>query len=122
MCREQTLRYNRPTSGAKTPTQNPKNTLNRYDAMRYDTRYYFNVRSKADMSQLNLPHESPVGNPVIFASTDRLKKFAQIQLFTEKSSLSQHSLIQTQPEVTRLVGKTGRLKPDHASGHRCNHG
>ena len=24
--------------------------------IRYDTRYYFNVRSKADMSQLNLPH------------------------------------------------------------------
>ena len=23
---------------------------------RYDTRYYFNVRSKADISQLNLPH------------------------------------------------------------------
>ena len=27
----------------------------RYDT-RYDTRCYFNVRSKADMSQLNLPH------------------------------------------------------------------
>ena len=25
---------------------------------RYDTRCYFNVRSKADMSQLNLPHEN----------------------------------------------------------------
>ena len=25
-------------------------------AVRYDTRCYFNVRSKADMSQLNLPH------------------------------------------------------------------
>jgi len=24
--------------------------------LRYDTRYYFNVRSKADISQLNLPH------------------------------------------------------------------
>jgi len=24
--------------------------------IRYDTRCYFNVRSKADMSQLNLPH------------------------------------------------------------------
>ena len=28
----------------------------RYDTIRYDTRYYFNVRSKADISQLNLPH------------------------------------------------------------------
>jgi len=27
-----------------------------YDMIRYDTRCYFNVRSKADMSQLNLPH------------------------------------------------------------------
>ena len=26
------------------------------DTIRYDTRCYFNVRSKADMSQLNLPH------------------------------------------------------------------
>jgi len=26
------------------------------DAPRYDTRCYFNVRAKADMSQLNLPH------------------------------------------------------------------
>jgi len=25
-------------------------------ATRYDTRCYFNVRSKADMSRLNLPH------------------------------------------------------------------
>ena len=25
-------------------------------AIRYDTRCYFNVRSKADVSQLNLPH------------------------------------------------------------------
>jgi len=24
--------------------------------IRYDTKYYFNVRSKAHMSQLNLPH------------------------------------------------------------------
>ena len=26
------------------------------DRLRYDTRCYFNVRSKADISQLNLPH------------------------------------------------------------------
>ena len=30
--------------------------LIRYDTIRYDTRCYFNVRSKADISQLNLPH------------------------------------------------------------------
>ena len=28
----------------------------KYDTIRYDTRCYSNVRSKADMSQLNLPH------------------------------------------------------------------
>jgi len=27
-----------------------------WDTIRYDTRCYFNVRPKADMSQLNLPH------------------------------------------------------------------
>jgi len=27
-----------------------------YDTIRYDTRCYFNVRSNANMSQLNLPH------------------------------------------------------------------
>ena len=27
-----------------------------YDTIRYDTRCYFNLRSKADISQLNLPH------------------------------------------------------------------
>ena len=28
----------------------------RYDTIRYDTRCHFNVRSKANISQLNLPH------------------------------------------------------------------
>ena len=28
----------------------------RYDTIQYNTRCYFNVRLKADMSQLNLPH------------------------------------------------------------------
>ena len=28
-----------------------------YNTIRYDTRCYFNVRSKADISQLNLPHK-----------------------------------------------------------------
>ena len=27
-----------------------------HNTIRYDTRCYFNVRSKADVSQLNLPH------------------------------------------------------------------
>jgi len=32
------------------------NSRSVYDTIRYDTRCYFNVRSKADISQLNLPH------------------------------------------------------------------
>ena len=30
------------------------------DDIRYDTRCYFNVRSKADISQLNLPHDTQI--------------------------------------------------------------
>ena len=33
-----------------------QNDTIRCDTMRYDTRCYFNVRSKANMSQLNIPH------------------------------------------------------------------
>ena len=36
--------------------QDHSGTLARDHTIRYDTRCYFNVRSKADMSQLNLPH------------------------------------------------------------------
>ena len=32
------------------------NVCRRGITIRYDTRCYFNVRSKADISQLNLPH------------------------------------------------------------------
>ena len=41
-----------------TYTTNPENieVLELEGYSRYDTRCYFNVRSKADMSQLNLPH------------------------------------------------------------------
>ena len=37
----------------------PQNSINKAIlsfTIRYDTRCYFNVRSKADISQLNLPH------------------------------------------------------------------
>ena len=33
-----------------------RRSLKNYDTIRYDTRRYFNVRSNADISQLNLPH------------------------------------------------------------------
>ena len=47
---------------AATPLQNPLGELTAVPQLdlrrpiRYDTRCYFNVRSKADISQLNLPH------------------------------------------------------------------
>jgi len=37
---------------------NPRNGNTIRPIGAYDTRCYFNVRSKADMSQLNLPHET----------------------------------------------------------------
>jgi len=40
-------------SGVRTTTFQPDNL---YGTVRYDTRCYFNVRSKADISRLNLPH------------------------------------------------------------------
>jgi len=38
------------------PNQQHQNTEGIWHTIRYDTRCYFNVRSKADISQLNLPH------------------------------------------------------------------
>ena len=34
--------------------------------IRYDTRCYFNVRSKADISQLNLPHGSLIYRIMVY--------------------------------------------------------
>jgi len=39
--------------------------------IRYDTRCYFNVRSKADISQLNLPHGTDNKKSV---NTEKLKR------------------------------------------------
>jgi len=44
--------------GASTPVASAVPTPLKYT--RHDTRCYFNVRSKADISQLNLPHASTV--------------------------------------------------------------
>jgi len=37
--------------------------------IRYDTRCYFNVRSKADISQLNLPHGERTGRRLLWSTT-----------------------------------------------------
>ena len=47
----------------QSPELRPRTTYEyriRYDTIRYDTRCYFNVRSEADTSQLNLPHGRPL--------------------------------------------------------------
>jgi len=44
-------------------------TSQRYDTIRYDTRCYFNVRSKADISQLNLP-QSQLDDLELFVLSD----------------------------------------------------
>ena len=44
--------------------------------IRYDTRCYFNVRSKADISQLNLPH----GDRTFAAAGPRLRNSLPVQL------------------------------------------
>jgi len=46
----------RQTSSRRYATPRMTFSPARYDTIRYDTRCYFNVRSKADISQLNLPH------------------------------------------------------------------
>jgi len=43
-----------------------------YFGLRYDTRCYFNVRSKADISQLNLPHGFDLPS---MSWSKRVKKF-----------------------------------------------
>jgi len=45
----------------------------KYDTIRYDTRCYFNVRSKADMSRFNLPHgNDSLGNHVVSPEDEKL--------------------------------------------------
>jgi len=45
----------RPTSEDRVRIP-PVDVLSETGTIRYDTKCYFNVRSKADKSQLNLPH------------------------------------------------------------------
>jgi len=46
----------KPTAPAAAVDRWDRQTDRQTDTIRYDTRCYFNVRSKADISQLNLPH------------------------------------------------------------------
>jgi len=45
-----------PRAWSRLPAADRDEAATRYDTIRYDTRCYFNVQSKAGMSQLNLPH------------------------------------------------------------------
>jgi len=47
--------------------------ITRLVKLRYDTRCYFNVRSKADMSQLNLPHGLARNRQLKSVKTEKVK-------------------------------------------------
>ena len=53
--------------------------------IRYDTRCYFNVRSKADISQLNLPH----GTDNYAVHDFEMKKAVGADLFVKLGTVSQ---------------------------------
>jgi len=55
-----------------------------YDTIRYDTRCYFNVRSKADISQLNLPHGKTGTNINSLFSVD-----LQPGIYADKTAIEQ---------------------------------
>ena len=57
--------------------------------VRYDTRCYFNVRSKADMSQLNLPH----GNRQLKSiKAEKLRSKRRNLLTSNSKSLGNHAV------------------------------
>ena len=81
--RAKTVRYTDGRTDGRTPNRCTKLTARRWpraanvinSSIQYDTRCYFNVRSKADMSRLNLPH----GNGQLKSvKTDKLKGRKQI--------------------------------------------
>jgi len=55
-----------------------------YDTIRYDTRCYFNVRSIADISQLNLPHGKTGTNINSLFSVD-----LQSGIYADKTAIEQ---------------------------------
>ena len=72
--------------------------------MRYDMRCYFNVRSKADMSQLNLPH----GTNTKKWKTEKLKikKTVMLRSISKQSGESTQSALKKNRKAT--VGRICR--------------
>jgi len=73
-----------------------------YDTVRYDTRCYFNVCSKADMSQLNLLQ--------VWMLAQRTKKGKQKKLKSKKQLCSEVSLNSLGHPWSKLWRRKGRLR------------
>ena len=96
----------------------------RCDTIRYDTRCYFNVRSKADISQLNLPHGKTGTNINSLFSVDLqpgiyADKTAIEQTFTSKRIYCMFQFFRA--PVCIHVGETTFLESIIASSPRQRH-
>ena len=59
------------------------------DMIRYDTRCYFNVRSKADMSQLNVPHgRTDKLHRFVNPATDTMRTVPIVQVYCNAAGIS----------------------------------
>jgi len=67
------------------------------DTTRYDTRCYFNVRSKADMSQLNIPH-----------GTNNTEKWKTEKLKSKKTDMSEVSVNSPENPCSQSWRRKGR--------------
>ena len=106
------------TYRSQTPANHEFNIETQQQYLRYDTRCYFNVRSKADISQLNLPHGAVmipkmwILNPVIQSSHLNEKcyvatKYTVVQKF-EWQHTANESLISCRSNSSQLVGILNR--------------
>ena len=76
-----------------------------YDTIRYDTSCYFNVRSKADMSQLNLPH----GNRQLKSVKQKKIKCNNGYAQSEVSANSPRGIRVINPEKEEREATVGRV-------------
>ena len=84
VCRMNTVLKNRP---------NPSHIVIWHCAIRYDTRCYFNVQSKADTSQLNLPHGTNNYNAENIKSKKKLKQTDMLRSIGKQSGESVESVL-----------------------------
>ena len=72
--------------------------------IRYDTRCYFNVRSKADISQLNLPH----GTDLSYLKLACMTAFSRSRQTGIQCQMSVDGLVETAPPNDQTVASGGR--------------